>query len=37
MKRSYRSDGCDGAVLPAACLQQEPWKVETNATAVVLF
>lgn len=37
MKRSYLSDRCDVAVLPAACLQQEPSKVETNAAAVLLF
>lgn len=37
MKRSHLSDRCDGAVLPAACLQQEPSKVETNAAAVLLF
>lgn len=37
MKRSCLSDRYDGAVLPAACLRQEPSKVETNAAAVLLL
>lgn len=37
MKHSYLSDGHDGAVLPAAGLQKEPSKVQTNTSAVLLF